>query len=72
MREGTLVDATLIEAPSSTKNKQGARDPEMTSTKKGNDWYFGINAHVGVDIDSGVVYTLVTSTANGVVDHLLP
>ena len=63
LREGTLVDATLIDAPSSTKNKQGARDPEMTSTKKGNDWYFGMKAHVGVDLDSGVVHTLETSTA---------
>ncbi len=63
LREGTLVDATLIDAPSSTKNKQGARDPEMTSTKKGNAWYFGMKAHVGVDIDSGVVHTLETSTA---------
>ena len=53
LREGTLVDATLIDAPSSTKNKQGARDPEMTSTKKGNEWYFGMKAHVGVDLDSG-------------------
>ena len=63
LREGTLVDATLIDAPSSTKNKQGARDPEMTSTKKGNAWYFGMKAHVGVDLDSGVVHTLETSTA---------
>ncbi len=63
LREGTLVDATLIDAPSSTKNKQGARDPEMSSTKKGNDWYFGMKAHVGVDIGSGVVHTLETSTA---------
>ncbi len=63
LREGTLVDATLIDAPSSTKNKQGARDPETSSTKKGNDWYFGMKAHVGVDIGSGVVHTLETSTA---------
>ena len=63
LREGTLVDATLIDAPSSTKNKQRTRDPEMTSTKKGNVWYFGMKAHVGVDIDSGVVHTLKASTA---------
>jgi IS5 family transposase len=63
LREGTLVDATLIDAPSSTKNKQGARDPEMSSTKKGNAWYFGMKAHVGVDLDSGLVHTLETSTA---------
>ncbi len=62
-RSGTLVDATIIDAPSSTKNKAGARDPEMSSTKKGNDWYFGMKAHVGVDADSGVVYSLDTSTA---------
>ncbi len=61
--EGTLVDATLIDAPSSTKNKQGARDPEMTSTKKGNAWYFGMKAHVGVDLDSGLVHSMEASTA---------
>jgi transposase, IS5 family len=63
LREGTLVDATLIDAPSSTKNKQRARDPEMSSTKKGNVWYFGMKAHVGVDLDSGVVHTLEASSA---------
>jgi len=63
LREGTLVDATLIDAPSSTKNKQRARDPEMTSTKKGNAWYFGMKAHAGVDLDSGVVHTLEVTTA---------
>ena len=51
------MDATFIDAPSSTKNRQGAR-PKMTSTKKGNDWYFGLKAHVGVDIDSGLAHTL--------------
>jgi IS5 family transposase len=49
LRSGTLVDATIIDAPSSTKNQAKARDPEMSSTKKGNDWYFGMKAHVGVD-----------------------
>jgi len=63
LRSGTLVDATIIDAPSSTKNKAGARDPEMSSTKKGNDWYFGMKAHVGVDAGSGVVHSLETSTA---------
>ena len=63
LRSGTLVDATIIDAPSSTKNKSGARDPEMSSTKKGNDWYFGMKAHIGVDADSGVTHSLETSTA---------
>lgn len=63
LRSGTLVDATIIDAPSSTKNKANARDPEMSSTKKGNEWYFGMKAHIGVDADSGVVHSLDTSTA---------
>ena len=63
LRSGTLIDATIIDAPSSTKNKTGARDPEMSSTKKGNDWYFGMKAHIGVDADSGVTHSLETSTA---------
>lgn len=63
LRSGTLMDATIIDAPSSTKNKAKARDPEMSSTKKGNDWYFGMKAHVGVDVDSGVTHSLETSTA---------
>ena len=63
LRSGTLVDATIIDAPSSTKNKAGARDPEMSSTKKGNAWYFGMKAHIGVDADSGVTHSLETSTA---------
>ena len=63
LRSGTLVDATIIDAPSSTKNKAGARDPQMSSTKKGNDWYFGMKAHIGVDADSGTVHSLDTSTA---------
>src|SRR6056297_1260926 len=60
---GTLVDATIIDAPSSTKNEAKARDPEMSSTKKGNDWYFGMKAHVGVDAQSGIVHSLDTTTA---------
>jgi IS5 family transposase len=63
LRSGTLVDATIIDAPSSTKNKAGSRDPEMSSTKKGNTWYFGMKAHVGVDAESGVTHSLETSTA---------
>jgi IS5 family transposase len=60
---GTLVDATIIAAPSSTKNEARARDPEMSSTKKGFDWYFGMKAHVGVDAKSGIVHNLETTTA---------
>ena len=63
LRPGTLVDAAIIDAPSSTKNKAGARDPEMSSTKTGRDWYFGMKAHIGVDADSGVTHSLETSTA---------
>ena len=60
---GTLVDATIIDAPSSTKNEAKTRDPEMSSTKKGNEWYFGMKAHVGVDAQSGIVHSLDTTTA---------
>ena len=63
LRSGTLVGATIIDAPSSTKNKAGGRDPEMSSTNKGNDWYFGMKAHIGVDADSGVTHSLETSMA---------
>ena len=52
---GTAIDATLIAAPTSTKNKDKARDPEMHSSKKGNQWYFGMKAHIGVDADSGLI-----------------
>ena len=65
LREGTLVDATLIAAPSSTKNEQRARDPEMHQTKKGNQWYFGLKAHIGADRDSTLVHTVVVTAANG-------
>jgi len=64
MTQGTLVDATLIAAPSSTKNKDHARDPEMHQAKKGNQWHFGMKAHIGVDKDSGLVHTLTTTPAN--------
>lgn len=63
LRSGTRVDATTIDAPSSAKNKAKARDPEMSSTKKGNDWYFGMTAHFGVDVDSGAVHSLEATTA---------
>ena len=58
LRVSTAVNATLIAAPTSTKNKDKARDPEMHSSKKGNQWYFGMKAHIGVDADSGLVHTL--------------
>ena len=64
LREATVVDATLIAAPSSTKNKDGERDPEMHQTKKGNQWHFGMNAQIGVDADSGLVHTVVGTAAN--------
>ena len=64
MRQGTIVDATLIAAPSSTKNKKGERDPEMHQTKKGNQWYFGLKVHIGVDKDSGLIHSVVTTAAN--------
>ncbi len=64
MRQGTIVDATLIAAPSSTKNKAGKRDPEMHQTKKGNQWYYGMKVHIGVDKDSGLIHSVVTTAAN--------
>ena len=64
MRAGTIVDATIIAAPSSTKNKQEARDPEMHQAKKGNQWHFGMKAHIGVDAESGLVHSLVSTAAN--------
>jgi IS5 family transposase len=64
LKRGSIVDATIIAAPSSTKNAQGERDPEMHQTKKGNQWYFGMKAHIGVDADSGLVHTVTTTSAN--------
>ena len=64
MRTGTAVDATLISAPSSTKNADGERDPEMKPTRKGNNWYFGMKAHIGVDAQSGLVHTVAGTAAN--------
>ncbi|GAB6849125.1 IS5 family transposase [Paraburkholderia kururiensis] len=64
MRAGTIVDATIIAAPSSTKNAEKARDPEMHQTKKGNQWHFGMKAHIGVDAESGLVHTVIGTAAN--------
>jgi IS5 family transposase len=69
MRGGSIVDATIIAAPSLTKNADGARDPEMRQTKKGNQWYFGMKAHIGVDAGAGYVHSVtVTATAASVHD----
>ena len=64
LREGTIVDATIIEAPSSTKNRAGERDPEMHQTKKGNQWHFGMKAHIGVDSETGIVHSMSATAAN--------
>lgn len=64
MRGGTIVDATIISAPSSTKNQKQARDPEMHQTKKGNQWYYGMKSHIGVDAGSGLVHTVENTAAN--------
>ena len=64
MREGTIVDATIIAAPPSTKNRDKGRDPEMHQTSKGNQWHFGMKAHIGVDADSGLVHTVVGTGAH--------
>ncbi|MGF6735809.1 IS5 family transposase [Paraburkholderia youngii] len=64
LKVGSAVDATLISAPTSTKNGSGTRDPEMHQTKKGNQWYFGMKAHVGVDAESGLVHTVIGTAAN--------
>ena len=64
LRTGTIVDASIIEAPSSMKNRGRARDPEMRQTKKGKRWYFGMKAHIGVDAGSGLAHSVVTTAAN--------
>jgi IS5 family transposase len=64
LKRGSIVDATIIAAPSSTKNSSGERDPEMHQTKKGNQWHFGMKAHIAVDADSGLVHTVTTTPAN--------
>lgn len=61
---GTIVDATIINAPSSTKNQDGKRDPEMCQTQKGNQWYFGLKAHIGVDSDNKLVHSAAVTAAN--------
>ena len=64
MKQGTIIDATLIAAPSSTKNQKRERDPEMHQTKKGNQWYFGMKVHIGVDSESGLIHSVETTAAN--------
>ena len=64
LREGTVVDATIIHAPTSTRNRKRERDPEMHQTRKGNQWFFGMKAHVGVDQDSGLIHAVATTGAN--------
>lgn len=64
LKEGTVVDATIIAAPSSTKNREGRRDPEMHQTRKGNQWCFGMKAHIGADMDTGLVHSPATTPAN--------
>ena len=64
LKAGTVMDATLIAAPSSTKNASGERDPEMHQSKKGNQWYFGMKAHIGVDAESGLVHTVRGTSGN--------
>lgn len=75
LREGTIVDATIISAPSSTKNASGERDPEMHQTRKGQQWYFGMKAHIGVDESLGLIHSLEVTPANtsdlNVADKLL-
>jgi IS5 family transposase len=69
---GTIVDATILHAPSSTKNRSGERDPEMHQTRKGKQWYFGLKAHVGVDSKQGHVHSVCTSAASVADKHMLP
>lgn len=75
LKEGTIMDASIIAAPSSTKNRENARDPEMHQTRKGNQWYFGMKMHIGVDDTFGVIHSLESTAANvhdlNVADRLL-
>ena len=64
LREGTIVDATIIEAPSSTKNRAGQRDPEMRQVKYGNQYHFGMKLHIGVDAETGIVHSMTATAAN--------
>lgn len=72
LARGTIVDATIISAPSSTKNETGTRDPEMCQTRKGKQWYFGMKAHIGVDSASKVIHTVVATAANVADCTILP
>ena len=72
LKTGTIVDATIIGAPSSTKNADKARDPEMHQTQKGQQWYFGMKLHIGVDSQSGLVHSAVVTAANVHDKHPLP
>ncbi len=75
LRQGTIVDATIIAAPPSTRNAERKRDPEMSATRKGNNWHFGMKAHIGVDAKRGLVHTVVVTTASeadiNIMDELL-
>jgi len=72
LARGTIVDATIISAPSSTKNAAGARDPDMCQTRKGNQWYFGMKAHIGVDSGTKVIHSVVATPANVADGTILP
>src|SRR5664279_3671234 len=72
IQTGTIVDATIIHAPSSTKNASGERDPEMKQTRKGNQWYFGLKAHIGVDAKTKIIHSAAATAANVADCHLLP
>jgi IS5 family transposase len=72
VKTGTIVDATLIDAPSSTKNQDGKRDPEMRQTKKGNQWYFGMKGHIGVDSQSKLIHSVAATPANVHDSRMLP
>jgi IS5 family transposase len=72
VKTGTIVDATLIDAPSSTKNQDGQRDPEMHQTKKGNQWYFGMKGHIGVDSQSKLIHSVAATPANVHDSRMLP
>ena len=72
LSRGTIVDATIISAPSSTKNKHKARDPEMHQTKKGNQWYFGMKAHIGVDAKDKLIHSVVATAANVADSTVMP
>jgi hypothetical protein len=70
MKQGTIVDATIIVAPSSTKNEKRERDPEIYQTKKGNQWYFGMKVHIGVDSESGLIPGLIQSLSQALLPGL--